>query len=66
MAYVLKGRKQEDFAEFYPTPPNYGKRRKSDMSAEEKAVVDSFGIDYDKVFCDNKYYIVESSQFLLT
>jgi hypothetical protein len=47
-------------------PPSYGKKRKSDMTDEEKSAVDSFGINYDKVFCDNKYYIVESSQLLLS
>jgi predicted RNA methylase len=46
-------------------PPCYGRKRKADMSAEEKAAVDSFGGDYDEVLRDKKYYIVESGQFLL-
>ena len=47
-------------------PPCYGRKRKDDMTAEEKAVVDSFGGDYAEVMRDIKYYIVESGQFLLS
>ena len=46
-------------------PPYYGKKRKDDMTAEERAVVDNFGGNYDDVISDAKYYIVESGQLLL-
>jgi hypothetical protein len=46
-------------------PPCYGKKRKQDMTGEEKAAVDSFGGDYGEVMRDGKYYIVETGQLLL-
>jgi len=47
-------------------PPCYGKKKYTDMTADEKTVVESFGVDYGKVINDTKYYIIESSQFLLS
>ncbi|MCL2776263.1 MAG: DUF4942 domain-containing protein [Oscillospiraceae bacterium] len=46
-------------------PPCYGKKQYSDMTAEEKAVVDDFGVDYNNVIDNKEYYIVETGQSLL-
>ena len=46
-------------------PPCYGKKRRADMTDEEKAAVDGFGGDYGEVMRDREYYIIESGQFML-
>ena len=40
-------------------PPCYGKKRYSDMTTAEKTVVDDFGVNYDEIIKDRKYYIVD-------
>jgi hypothetical protein len=47
-------------------PPSYGKKAYTDMSREEKAVVDSYEgqQEYNKVINNKQYYLVESSQLL--
>ena len=47
-------------------PPSYGKKRKTEMTNEEKTVVDSFGGNYDEVLKNAEYYIVKSGQSLLS
>ena len=46
-------------------PPCYAKKKYNDMTNEEKAAVDDFGVNYTKVMTDTKYYIVELDKFLL-
>lgn len=47
-------------------PPTYGKTRYEDMTADEKAVVDSFEgkEQYEKVMANKEYYLVETRQLL--
>jgi hypothetical protein len=48
-------------------PPSYGKRSYSDMSQEERSVVDEFQgeEEYHHVFSNRSEYIVENSKLLL-
>ncbi len=48
-------------------PPSYGKKKYSDMTDTERAAVDEFQgrEEYEKVFNDTKYYLVETSDLLM-
>ena len=48
-------------------PPSYGKKKYSDMTNEEKAVIDEFEgeEEYRKTMSDPKYYIYDSNQILM-
>ena len=48
-------------------PPNYGKKHYSEMTDEEKAVVDEFqGAEkYEKIMREPAYYLSENTQFLM-
>lgn len=48
-------------------PPSYGKKKYSDMTVKEKAAVDEFQgkEEYQKVFNDSTYYIVETPDLLM-
>ena len=48
-------------------PPSYGKRKYSDMSQEEKAVVNDFEgeSEYNKVMENTDYYLTDMSNMLM-
>lgn len=47
-------------------PPNYGKKAYSDMTAEEKTVVDEFQgeSEYNKILADNAYYLQKAENMV--
>lgn len=53
--------------EFYPTPPAYGQKSYSEMSAEEKQVVDEYEgqQEYEKVYANRENYILDVGQRML-
>ena len=49
-------------------PPNYGKKKYSDMTAKEKEVVKEFSgseTEYNKIFNNQNYYLVDTNSILL-
>lgn len=48
-------------------PPSYGKKKYSDMTSEEKAVVNDFEgeVEYNKVMCNTGYYLSDTNSMLL-
>lgn len=48
-------------------PPNYAKSKYTDMTAEEKSVIDEFEgeAEYNKTLINKDYYITQNSQLLL-
>ena len=48
-------------------PPSYGKKKYSDMTSEEKAVVNDFEgeAEYNKVMCNTSYYLADTNSMLM-
>ncbi len=48
-------------------PPSYGKKKYSDMTSEEKAVVNDFEgeVEYNKVMCNTSYYLADTNSMLM-
>ncbi len=48
-------------------PPSYGKKKYSDMTSEEKAVVNDFEgeSEYNKVMCNTSYYLADTNSMLM-
>ena len=48
-------------------PPSYGKKKYSDMTSEEKAVVNDFEgeAEYNKVMCNISYYLADTNSMLM-
>lgn len=48
-------------------PPSYGKKKYSDMTSEEKAVVNDFEgeAEYNKVMCNTSYYLADTNSILM-
>ena len=48
-------------------PPSYGKKKYSDMTSEEKAVVNDFEgeVEYNKVMCNTSYYLADTNLSLI-
>lgn len=48
-------------------PPSYGKKKYSDMTSEEKAVINDFEgeAEYNKVMCNTSYYLEDTNSMLM-
>ena len=48
-------------------PPSYGKKKYSDMTSEEKAVVNDIEgeVQYNKVMCNTSYYLADTNSMLM-